>query len=328
MSREGSQASKSLAMSKYSENMPPDLKDAVGWMFDHIEDNKVFLDFGCSTGYFGNLIKKAKNNKVFGVEISEDVKEARKVLDGVYVFDLDGEWPKEIYEQKYDYLFFGDIIEHLKDPQKALEKARALLKEDGLVFISTPNVAHISVRLELMGGNFEYEPMGILDSTHLKYFTKKSLTKLVQEAGYNLKSIDFSANDYPNNVIEGILAKEGLQPTEKFWKMINKPEARAFQYKLILEPKTVETLKSDDVPKIKTPSEKPESIRNAAMTDLEQKVENLQNHAKEQAEIIKHYVSKSKELEDNNANLQGKLKRIESSRVYKVARSLKKTIGK
>jgi SAM-dependent methyltransferase len=289
-------------MSKYSDNMPPDLKDAIGWMFEHVKEDKVFLDFGCSTGYFGSLIKKAKNNKVFGVEISDDAKEARKVLDGVYVFDIDGEWPKEIFRRKYDYLFFGDIIEHLKDPQEALKKARGLLKDDGLVFISTPNVAHISVRLELMSGNFEYEPMGILDTTHLKYFTKKSLTKLVKAAGYTISSIDFSANDYPDKIIEDLLAKSGLKATEKFWKMVNTPEARAFQYKLILEHNSTKPHKITDGNRQKeedTSLEKPEAIRNAAMNNLEQKVINLQKHAEEQAKIIEHYVAKTKMLESS-----------------------------
>jgi len=306
-------------MSKYSENMPPDLKDAIGWMFDYIEKNRIFLDFGCSTGYFGSLIKKAKNNKVFGVEISNDANEARKVLDGVYVFDIDSEWPKEVYEQKYDYLFFGDIIEHLKDPQKALEKARALLKEGGLVFISTPNIAHISVRLELLGGNFDYEPMGILDNTHLKYFTKESLTKLVQEAGYNIHSIDFSANDYPDKTIESMLIKNGLQPTEKFWKMVNTPEARAFQYKFVLEPKATKNTRTQLAPKIKNPSEKPEVIRNAAMDDLEKKVENLRTHAEEQAKIIEHH-------EGENRVLKQKIQRIESSKTYKAAKKAKRVL--
>ncbi len=279
-------------MSKYSENMPPVLKDAIGWMFDYIKDDCTFLDFGCSTGYFGSLVKQAKHAAVYGVEISDDIKQARKVLDGVYSFDIDGEWPAEIYERQYDYIFFGDVIEHLKDPQLAIEKCKKLLRKDGLLFISTPNVAHISVRLELLGGNFEYESMGILDNTHLKYWTKRSLTSMVQAAGYSLKSLDYTSNDYPDTVIKKLLKQNGLEPNEKFWKTVNSPEARAFQFKLVLSPEA-QTAKPADF----KPVDKPEAIRNAAIDDLNTKVHNLDEHAKEQAKIIQYYVDKTKELE-------------------------------
>ncbi len=308
-------------MSKYSDNMPPDLKDAIGWMLDDIKENKTLLDFGCSTGYFGEFIKKTKHNKVYGVEIGSDKEQAKKVLDGVYSFDLDGNWPAEIYERQYDYLFFGDVIEHLKDPAKTLEKSYKLLKPGGLAFISTPNIAHISIRLELLSGNFEYEPMGmgILDDTHLKYFTKKSLIELVEKAGFRIKSIDFSANDYSDEIIRELLAKSGLKPTEKFWDEVNKPEARAYQYKLVIEPQSSKKVASNT--KVKSLAEKPEFFRNAATDDLKQKVKVLHQHAKEQAKIIDHYVSENKDLAQ-------RLKGRELSRLYKIANKTKKILKK
>jgi 2-polyprenyl-3-methyl-5-hydroxy-6-metoxy-1,4-benzoquinol methylase len=285
-------------MSKYSANMPPDLKSAIGWMYDYIEPDKTFLDFGCSTGYFGNLIKQAKKNKVYGVEISEDLEAARKVLDGVYSFDLDGEWPKEIYERKYDYLFYGDVIEHLKYPGEVLEKSLGLLKKGGLIFISTPNIAHISIRLELMGGNFDYEPMGILDNTHLKYFTKKSLTALIEDAGYQIRDYTFTSNDYPDSVINKLLAKCGLTPTDKFWELANSAQARAFQHKVIIEPAAKKAAAARARTAFTAATEKPEIVRNAVLDDLRTQVKNLRGHAKEQVKIIEYYMDKTKELED------------------------------
>ncbi len=307
-------------MSKYSENLPPSLRGAIEWMIDDIKPGTTVLDFGCATGYFGKYLKDNKGCTVYGVEISDDIKEAKKVLDGVYSFDLDGDWPAKIYERQYDYLFYGDVIEHLKDPGKVLEKSKALLKKNGLVFISTPNVAHISVRLELISGNFEYEPMGILDNTHLKYFTKKSLTDLISSAGYKLKSIDFTTNDYPDSVIKTILARNGLMPNKKFWEMVDKPEARAFQYKLIIQPKGNNAPNRSAKTKVITP-EKPERIRNAAMDDLNQKVENLQQHAKEQVKIIEHYI-------DTNKALQSKVDIVESSRTYKTIHKVRKNLAR
>ena len=144
-----------------------------------------------------------------------------------------------------------------------------------------------------MKGNFDYEPMGILDSTHLKYFTKKSLTELVQNAGYTVKVADFSANDYPDETIKNILQDVGLKPTAAFWNIVNQPESRAFQHKFILE--------LSDAPKLPTKpkginDQKPEFLRNAEMNDLRNKVKNLEEHAQKQAEIIEHYAAENAKM--------------------------------
>ena len=287
-------------MSKYSENMPPSLKGAIDWLYDDIEEGSVVLDFGCSTGYFGKFLRDNKKCKVYGLEISEDIKEAKNNLDGIYSFDLDGKWSDEIFERKYDALFFGDVIEHLKHPDIVLKKASRLLKNDGKIFISTPNIAHISTRLELLGGNFEYEPMGILDNTHLKYFTKNSLIKLVQNAGYEVQRIDSSTNDYPNEIINKILKSYGLVADEKFWKMAKSLEARAFQYKLVITKKSRQTSSKTVESEV---VQKPEQFRDNFVSDLKSQIVKLKRHADEQALIIKHL---SYELEQSKKRIRFK----------------------
>jgi 2-polyprenyl-3-methyl-5-hydroxy-6-metoxy-1,4-benzoquinol methylase len=292
-------------MSKYSEKMPPDLKTAIGWMYDYIQPGKTFLDFGCSTGYFGNLIKVGKQCKVYGVEISSDAKEARKVLDGVYSFDLDGEWPGEVFERKYDYLFFGDVLEHLKHPDQVLVKAKRLLKpKTGKVFVSTPNIAHMSIRLELLGGNFEYEPTGILDNTHLQYFTLDSFSRLASESGYAVEAVDYTLDDYPTKLITQMLKKYGLTPTADFWKEADTIEARSSQYKFILAP--VQKVAQKSAPAKPIPP-KPNIVRDHYVDDLRRQKEALHEHANKQAEIIEHYVNLSKLLEAENKHLKARL---------------------
>lgn len=271
-------------MSKYSENMPNDLNDAIGWMYDFIEPHSSVLDFGCSTGYFGSLIKEAKSCKVYGVEISADKNVAKKVLDGVYSFDLDNNWPKKVFERKYDYLFFGDVLEHLKDPGMVLKRCHELLKPNGKIFVSVPNIAHISIRLELLMGSFEYEPMGILDNTHLKYFTKNSFSKLAVDNGYTIERIDSTIDEFPKEIIENYLNKAGLNSTHKFWKYTSSIEARAFQFKFILKPRI-----HNEIPaKVPQPIAKPEQYKSDFIDDLRSQIVAIDNHAKEQAKIIAH----------------------------------------
>jgi hypothetical protein len=179
------------------------------------------------------------------------------------------------------------------------------------LFISTPNIAHVSIRLELLGGNFEYEPMGILDNTHLKYFTDHSLSEMVKRAGYGIVDKDFTANDFPNDVVKQMLKGYGLTPDKKFWEMISRPDARAFQHKFVLSPNVKATPKKLQN---KAPEPiKPEQIRNAEYDDLKGKVRNLRQHAKEQAKIINFYETKNTELEADNQRLHGIISHRSSS---------------
>jgi 2-polyprenyl-3-methyl-5-hydroxy-6-metoxy-1,4-benzoquinol methylase len=305
-------------MSKYSENIPDDIKAAIGWMYDYIEEGKTFLDFGCSTGYFGGYIKNQKKCRVVGVEISDDKKEASKVLDKVMSFDIDANWPKELAEEKYDYIFYGDVIEHLKDPSAALKKSAELLNEGGMIFVSTPNVAHISVRLELLEGNFEYEPMGILDSTHLKYFTRKSLTKVVKDAGLFIIDEGMSTNDIPIQIISDKINQLGLKAEKKFWEVVKSPEARAYQYKLVLS-KTKTSSKN----RVDNLSNKPLQYRDDYIKMLKKESQKLLKHANKQAEIIKDLVSRLEEVKASNDTLVDELTKIKSSKVWKIRNRLK-----
>lgn len=302
-------------MSKYSENMPPSLKGAVEWFYDDIKEGSTILDFGCSTGYFGKFLKDAKNCTVYGLEISPDKEEAKKVLDGVYSFDLDGDWSSDVYERKYDALFYGDVLEHLKYPQQALEKSKKLLKQNGKIFISTPNIAHISTRLELLGGNFEYEKMGILDNTHLKYFTLNSFTKIAHAAGYRVVRVDSSTNDYPKEIIEKLLKKYGLTASKDFWDMTKKMEARAFQYKFVLE--IGEPKKSE----LQRPIEKPEQYRDDVLTDLNSQIVAIKAHADAQAKVISHL---EKQLSGAQKVIEKNQYQVKNSPVSKVVKKLKK----
>lgn len=303
-------------MSVYSKNIPTNIEGAIDWVLPYLKPGKIFLDVGCSTGYFGKYIKHSSQLKVYGVEISKDVQEAKKVLDGVYSFDLDAPWPPKIYEREYDYIFFGDVLEHLKTPESALEQAKRLLKPNGKVFVSIPNIAHMSVRLELVQGNFMYEPMGILDNTHLKYFTLDSFKKLANDAGYKVEAIDYSLDEYPDKVIADILAKAGLKPNNTFWKQANQTTARAFQYKFVLAP--------GKPPKTTPEPPKPVQARNHYNDDLLSKVEALDAHTKKQAEIITFREAEIKLVRHELNTANTRLNKINNTPPVKLLRAIKR----
>lgn len=154
------------------------------------------LDVGCGAGYFGAYLKKSgKAEEVYGVELFKDAAdEAAHNLDGVICADLDSldlstlrsEWG----DQAYDYIVCADVLEHVKNPWKTLAALTELLGTNGKIVVSLPNVRHWSVLVPLLfRGQWEYQEAGILDRTHLRFFTKATACKLVQSAGFRTLSI-------------------------------------------------------------------------------------------------------------------------------------------
>jgi 2-polyprenyl-3-methyl-5-hydroxy-6-metoxy-1,4-benzoquinol methylase len=156
--------------------------------------NKDVLDVGCATGYFGVFLQR-QGCRVSGLEGSpKAAAEARKYLDTVVEIDLDSpELSKLLVEQlgaeNFDVVNFGDILEHLRFPGEVLAAVKPLLREGGYVTISLPNIAHGDVRLALLDGKFQYRDTGILDDSHLRFFTRDTVEKLLNDSGIVLADL-------------------------------------------------------------------------------------------------------------------------------------------
>ena len=157
---------------------------------------KKVVDFGCATGYLANLLQK-RDCVVTGVEINpEAAKVAEKYCQKVIVANLDFVSVQEILpNQKFDVVVFGDILEHLRNPWKVLEDTKQILSENGYVIASIPNIAHGAIRLSLLQGRFDYMDFGILDNTHLRFFTRKTVKSLFEKAGYLADIVDCTKLD-------------------------------------------------------------------------------------------------------------------------------------
>jgi 2-polyprenyl-3-methyl-5-hydroxy-6-metoxy-1,4-benzoquinol methylase len=107
--------------------------------------------------------------------------QARRNCEVLWPIDLDRDALPE--SAPFDVMVFGDVLEHLKDPLPVLRAALARLRPGGLVLVSVPNVAHLYVRLGLLFGRFEYADRGILDRTHLRFFTRASFRRFLRDAG-------------------------------------------------------------------------------------------------------------------------------------------------
>lgn len=195
-----------------------------------IPRKSLVLDMGCSSGNFGAELIAHRGCIVDGIEVeSIDAKVAQKKLRHVYLLDIEKDGASQLKE-KYDVIYFGDVIEHLINPARVLEAVKVLLKSDGRIVFSIPNMAHATVRLLLLTGDFEHTETGLLDKTHLHFYNLKEVERLFNEAGYEIENIDFVKKDYPNSLIDKYLSGIGLVASKKFYELMHQPEAAAFQF--------------------------------------------------------------------------------------------------
>lgn len=147
------------------------------------------LDVGCSSGGFGKLLKTKFNCEVWGIEPGEAAHAAKLKLDKVYhdIFhpglDLGG--------KKFDLVVFNDVLEHLEDPWLAVGNAAGLLRPGGRILASIPNIqCYTVVRDLIVNGQWRYDTSGILDKTHLRFFTKKSIIGLFETSGLSIDRLE------------------------------------------------------------------------------------------------------------------------------------------
>lgn len=149
---------------------------------------KKVLEIGCSTGSFTKHLRD-QGCTVTCVEIDEEaVGRAKYFAESVIVGDVEDPeiWLK--LSHKFEVVLFMHVLEHLFDPWRVLREARSLLAEDGFIIILIPNIACWQARKQLFfRGDFQYQKCGVLDSTHLRFFTLFTAQNLIQEAGYKIQ---------------------------------------------------------------------------------------------------------------------------------------------
>lgn len=155
---------------------------------NNINPNSTVLDIGCAQGLIGNAIAKKYNCKFYGIELDEEsskIAEKTNSYEKIYKFDICDKKNREyksFFEEniEFDYIIFSDVLEHLVYPDEVLYEFSSKLKQDGKVLISLPNIAHYDVVDGLLNEKFNYSEMGILDNTHLRFFTKYSFVEYIK----------------------------------------------------------------------------------------------------------------------------------------------------
>lgn len=193
------------------------------------EDRRV-LDVGCSTGYVARALTAA-GCTVSGIEYNPQAAElARPTLERLVVADLNQVALDEAFSgESFDSIVMADVLEHLEDPVGILRAATNVLAPDGSIVISIPNVAHGSLRLALLQGRWRYRDTGLLDRTHIHFYTVESLHEILAEAGLVATEIQSVVLD--PLAVEVEIDEEALPEGVSDW-VRAQPEAHAYQYVL------------------------------------------------------------------------------------------------
>lgn len=190
------------------------------------------LEVGTATGYFSFEMTK-RGCTVTGIEKDPEMaKVARSYCSKMLIGDIESINLEDLGQ--YDAIICADVLEHLREPRKTLQQLHSLLKPEGRIIISLPNIAHVWVRINLLLGYFDYEKSGILDETHLRFFTLKSAKKLAADAG--LKVVSISVTPAPLPLLFSATGKgRSLSFLHRFNWELAKLMKTLFGYQFILE---------------------------------------------------------------------------------------------
>lgn len=154
------------------------------------------LDVGCADGHLSSIIKDRYDAEAWGVEISQKLADSAKTkMDRVLVGSIENLF-STLPDKYFDTIILADILEHLFDPVSVLLKLKEKLTDNGAFVASIPNVGHWGVIKNLLNGIWKYTEYGLMDSGHLRWFTRQSIYEMFNSIGLHIKEMSVSVTHY------------------------------------------------------------------------------------------------------------------------------------
>jgi methionine biosynthesis protein MetW len=175
------------------ENQSLDPDDVAMRLASLVRHGSKILDVGCGTGSITELLKRFAQVDIIGIE-PDPLRAMAARERGLTVFG--GFLSEEFFTQRgtFDTIVLADVLEHLSAPAQLMTIAKCGLAPGGSIVLSVPNVAHWSVRLKLLFGQFDYTDCGIMDATHLRWFTRDSLNRFLSNLGFRVTDHLYTLN--------------------------------------------------------------------------------------------------------------------------------------
>lgn len=169
-------------------------------------DTRTLLEVGGGSGNFARAFMAERGGRATLLESNPQTAAVART-QGMEV--LVGDFQAVPVTEHYDGVVMLDVLEHLIDPLAALVKARQVLRRGGVLLLSVPNVGHWSVVWDMLEGKFDYQPVGILCNTHLRFFTRHGLEKLIADAGFRVERWE-NASSHPPEAFAGFLRRQAV----------------------------------------------------------------------------------------------------------------------
>lgn len=217
-------------MSNYQRKIQAGVIDSLSVIAGEIPHGSLVLDIGFGAGALGQYLTSEKNCIIDGVDkfnyANENIK---NIYRETFCLDLENpDWITSLKGKNYDFVVLADVLEHLSRPDAILKSIGGLLKSQGKILLSVPNISHIGIVSSLLNGEFEYEEEGLLDKTHIKFFTRSSLRKLLERNGYEISYL------YPlrKNLSDSEFRKYhlDLQSPSVIRSLLSQPDALTYQF--------------------------------------------------------------------------------------------------
>src|SRR5665647_1731117 len=209
--------------------------DSLSVIAGLIEPGQTLLDLGMGTGGLGQYLSQRYAIVADGVTLNPaEADIARTWYRNTVVADLDRDQLSTFFgADRYDCIVFADILEHLKAPQDLLLQCKALLKPGGRLITSVPNAGYCGLVAELIAGDFRYRSEGLLDNTHLRFFTRTSLQRFFDENGWATQSIQTTQRSLLASEFK--VAFDSLPPAVARH-LLASPDALTYQFISVLQP--------------------------------------------------------------------------------------------
>lgn len=222
-------------MGKYDFDLELYNENPLNWIAAKVTESSRVLEFGPANGRLTRYLKENKGCVIDIVEIDEESGEeaseyAKKALIGNEKGDIEKYYWLDI-EEKYDFIIFADVLEHLVNPWEVLKRCKKVIHQNGKILVSVPNVAHNSIIIDLMNDRFTYNPTGLLDNTHLRFFTRESFERMAQREGWAI------VEEKTNNIRVGETEIDNTYADvskEVFKVLASRPQGNVYQYMFAL----------------------------------------------------------------------------------------------
>ncbi len=161
----------------------PECQQILQW----IGSQKRILEVGCHTADLG-VVLKGNGNFVVGIDYNENaISIAKTKIQEAYVVDLESIEPYLMSNELYDVIVCNQVLEHLRNPEIALKRLLNLLQPSGTIIIGLPNVCNAKDRFNITWGQWEYTKTGVMDETHVHFFSYNSAISMIEDAGLVIK---------------------------------------------------------------------------------------------------------------------------------------------